>query len=199
MQSLAASISGKDAAGVIGAVASVLGQEGQQDGWFRTVLGKTPSAEPFLTPGARDFAWSALQQFTVPGSCPNGKTIPLKVFEPLSLTTMDPKDGPLEFEALCEKGMEVFDAKSQNVVFINGANTPIVKPITDVKKSGDSYAFKADFPHDEFVMDGLTIAVIVKGKGPFADAEAVAKATVFGPALIEADETSKPVAPTYGS
>lgn len=34
-------------------------------------------------------------------------------------------------------------------------------------------------------MNGLTIAVLVRGSGPFSSADAVANSTVFGPAIIE--------------
>jgi hypothetical protein len=41
------------------------------------------------------------------------------------------------------------------------------------------------FPHDEFLMNGLTIAAVTMGADEFADADKVAEATVFGPGLIE--------------
>lgn len=56
-------------------VASVIGQEGEQEAFFRLVRDKKliPSSQPFLTTSSRDFAFSALQGFVVPGSCPNCK------------------------------------------------------------------------------------------------------------------------------
>ena len=45
--------------------------------------------------------------------------------------------------------------------------------------------FEALFPYDQFEMNGLTIAVLTNSAGPFADVDAVAAATVAGPALIE--------------
>ena len=53
-------------------VASVVGQEGEQEGWYRLLQGKVPSELPFLTTSTREFAFNALNQnFIVPGSCPN--------------------------------------------------------------------------------------------------------------------------------
>lgn len=56
-------------------IASVIGQEGEQEGFFRLARDKKliPSSQPFLTTSTRDFAFSALQGFVVPGSCPNCK------------------------------------------------------------------------------------------------------------------------------
>ena len=45
--------------------------------------------------------------------------------------------------------------------------------------------FSANFPYDQFVMNGLTLANEVHGAGPFSSASAVANSTVYGPALIE--------------
>jgi hypothetical protein len=74
--------------GLVRPAASVIGQEGEQNGFYRSMLGKVPSALPFLTTGTREFAFSSLvQTFVVPGSCPNINTIPLPVFAPLTLVT----------------------------------------------------------------------------------------------------------------
>lgn len=184
VQSNAAQNSGSDAAGVIAAVSSVIGQEGQQDGFYRSVQGKRPSAQPFLTTGARDFAFTALQSFVVPGSCPNIGDIKLQTFQPLNLITKEVCNGPIEFTAT-NTAQTTVDAGSQKLVYINGANVPNVVPFTVEKTQGPTVTIKADFPHDEFVMDGLTLAAIVKGSGPFAGADDVAQATLFGPGLIE--------------
>jgi hypothetical protein len=62
-------------------IASVIGQEGEQEGFYRLLQNKglLPNAAPFLTTSTRDFAFSILQTFVVPGSCPNKDLINLKV------------------------------------------------------------------------------------------------------------------------
>jgi hypothetical protein len=62
-------------------IASVIGQEGEQEGFYRLLQNKglIPNALPFLTTSTRDFAFSALQAFVIPGSCPNDNLINLKV------------------------------------------------------------------------------------------------------------------------
>lgn len=83
-------------------VAATIGQEGEQNGFYRTLLKKRPSAQPFLTASARDLAFSALvQTFIVPGTCPDieKNTINLQTFDTLTLLTQDiqPVDQKLEF------------------------------------------------------------------------------------------------------
>ena len=55
----------------------------------------------------------------------------------------------------------------------------------DVRVDGDRVCFTANFPYDENVMNGLTIAAVVTSVAHYSDADAVAAATVFGPGLIE--------------
>lgn len=58
--------------GLIRGVGSVIGQEGEQNGFYHQILGQVPNQLPFLTGGSRDFAFNAiLQNFVVPDSCPN--------------------------------------------------------------------------------------------------------------------------------
>jgi hypothetical protein len=57
-----------------GAIASVVGQEGEQNGFYRLLQNENliPAALPFLTRSTRDFAFSALQAF-VDGQCAGSK------------------------------------------------------------------------------------------------------------------------------
>jgi hypothetical protein len=167
-------------------IASVVGQEGEQNGFYRSLLGKIPSALPFLTASSRDFAFSALNQnFIVPGSCPNSNTINLHVFAPLTVNTQNiqPVDQTLSF---------TYDASSRNgqvnglsLVYINQQNVPIVESIRNPTAYGNKVTFDATFPFTQNELNGLTIAAVVNGNGPFADVDAVASATIAGPGLIE--------------
>ena len=65
-----------DAGNIRGFTAS-LGQEGEQNGFYRDLLGKLPSALPFLTASLRDFAFSALNQnFVIEGVSPRHSPSP---------------------------------------------------------------------------------------------------------------------------
>jgi len=173
-------------AGLIRGVASVIGQEGEQVGFYRTLLDKIPSALPFLTTGTRDFAFSALNQgFVVAGSCPNINTINLKIFKTLTVETkdVDAKSETLEFSIAPISGM---DYSTLSLVYINQQNTPVVEKITDIDVKSDKVTFKALFPFDGTTFgNGLTLAALTSGATSFANANAVAAATVAGPGLIE--------------
>jgi len=195
-------------------IASVIGQEGEQNGFYRILQNKNliPNAAPFLTTSTRDFAFSALQGFVVPGSCPNEDLIKLKIFGVLTVdtTNIQPKDQNLMFSfdiaSLAQSNILPADFSNSNaaqwwkgssldltkvdysqlsVVYINQQNTPVVEPILNPKVSGTVVSFNALFPFQEKLLNGLTIAAITLSSGPFANANAVANATLFGPGLIE--------------
>jgi len=173
-------------AGLIQPVGSVIGQEGEQTGFFRSILDKIPSALPFLTTSTREFAFSALNQnFVVPGSCPNSNTIALPVFKPLTITSIyvETKSQLLEFSIAPISGV---DYTTLSVTYINQQNTPVVEPFQNIEVGSDAVKFKALFPFDGTTFgNGLTIAAVTSGASSFASAEAVAAATIAGPGLIE--------------
>ena len=72
-----------------------------------------------------------------------------------------------------------------SLVYINQQNTPIVVPLQNVKTRGDQVTFSANFPYQQNLMDGLTIAAVTNSAGQFASVGAVANATLFGPGVIE--------------
>ncbi|RFU35455.1 hypothetical protein B7463_g847, partial [Scytalidium lignicola] len=172
--------------GLIRPVGGTIAQEGEQNGWYRTTLGKIPSALPFLTAAARAYAFSAQNQaFVVPGSCPNSNTIDLPIFKPLNVITHEihADEQRLLFSINPDPSINYAD---YSIVYINQQNTPIVAGLTDIDPRQGEVRFQAWFPFDGINLgDGLTIASLVKGKGPFADPDAVAKATYAGPGLIE--------------
>jgi len=173
-------------AGLVRAVSSVIGNEAEQAGLYRLVQRKRPAAQPFLTTAARDFAFTAIQSFTVPGSCPNLSTIKLKTFKPLAVETKNIQPATQNVKFSIAKG-DVGSLKTEDlrVVFINGLNTPIVKHLGDVNVLGDKVYFSAAFPYNEYVMHGLTIVAVTQDATEFADASKVAEKAIFGPGLIE--------------
>ncbi|KAF2011128.1 late sexual development protein [Aaosphaeria arxii CBS 175.79] len=170
--------------GLVRVIASVIGNEGEQEGFFRLTQGKRPSSQPFLTTSVRDFAFTAIQSFVVPGSCPNIDTIPLKTFKPLNVLTSDISAETKEIQfSINISGIE--DWSSLSLVYINQQNVPIVEPLSNTSVEGETLTFTAPFPYEENLLTGLTIAAVTQGSGPFADADAVAQAALFGPGLIE--------------
>lgn len=173
--------------GFIRGVGSVLAQEGGQMGWFRSILGKNPSANPFLTAATREIAANALaQNFIV--SCPASDSVPLATFGKLAVSTQQPgpKDQTLTFSFSAAGKYKQGDSVS--LVYINQQNLPIVEPLQNIKVNGDIVTFEGQFPFTANLMFGLSIALVVPGDaaslGKLAIADLVPKA-LYGPALIE--------------
>ncbi|KAK2805085.1 hypothetical protein FQN50_006330 [Emmonsiellopsis sp. PD_5] len=161
---------------------SIVGQEGEQEGLFRVLQKKIPSELPFLTTSVRDLAFTAIQSFTVPGSCPNVNLINLRTFKPITLVAPPaPEDTTVQF-TMEEEGYD----PGLWVTYINQQNVPIVRKqeAAAVGTKGGMVTIEAEFPFVEHMLNGLTIAVLTKSAGPFADANAVVDQTVFGPAII---------------
>ncbi|KAI1412822.1 hypothetical protein F5Y13DRAFT_190029 [Hypoxylon sp. FL1857] len=183
---------GADSSPIVYVLAQALGQEAQQSGWFRSVQGKHPSSQPFLTSSTRELVFSWLQRVIVPGSCPNMGDIPLQIFP-----TVDVKDLNVGTGSVTLLVPGPVDAISQSVAFINGALVPTVVPFNVTDISGCDLAdasgcgqkvvtsIIAEFPYAHNVMHGMTIATIVRKGLTFVNAEEVTNATIYGPAIIE--------------
>lgn len=168
-------------------VGSIIGQEGEQVGFFRYVQEKLPSAAPFLTSGDPNFAFTALSGFIVPDSCPKSlDTYGFTKYGDLKVITT-PKAKYMELEFAVEGKV---DCKTESIVYISGQNLPVTVAISEPKYKGGMAYFSAEFPFltkdglPNF-SNGLTLAALVKGMGQFDNNAAVAQATVFGPGLIE--------------
>lgn len=152
---------------LIRGVGSVIGQEGEQNGFYRDILGKNPSALPFLTASARDFAFSAIvQNFVVPGSCSSSLDIlqrgGLTIFD--LLTVVNPPTTPMNQKVMFRlktfsqkmefSGEAAADSVSSHensttapqkqqdnlfLTYINQLNAPISVPIEDAKKIDDNH------------------------------------------------------------
>ena len=169
--------------GLVPLFGSVLAQEGEQVGFYRSVQKKTPSAAPFVTGGSPSFAFTAIQMFIVPGSCPQPlSNINLTTFGPLTVVnTPMAKNMTLDYSV-----PGPVSSTNNSIVYLSGANLPLTVPISDVSTVAGKTSFKASFPFASGFANGLTIAALVKGTGQmFKSNDAVAAATVYGPGLIE--------------
>ena len=167
----------------------MIGQEGEQEGFYDIIRGKFPSSAPFLTTSAADFAFTAINAVTVPGSCPNSNLIKLNIFKPLSVLTPNVTPNTKTITFSWPKG-----DKPASIVYISGAgNVPVVVPFTvDNARSTDAtVVVNAAFPFDinHGFAEGLQIAAATRTSGPFATADDVAADTIFGPGpfLVESN------------
>ncbi|GAP86938.1 putative sexual development protein [Rosellinia necatrix] len=180
--------------GPVRAVASVIGQEGEQNGFYRVLLGRLPAEKPFLTTNAAAFAFSALQQFVV--SCPfDVAAIPLPIFPPLNvLTAAEPRDMHLSFSAdlsAAAAGPQLTadsDLGALFVTYLVGQQLPISVPLVDPRLSDAGVlTFDALFPFTENIMAGLSIAALTNSSN-FASADALVANTLAAPGLIEVNQ-----------
>jgi hypothetical protein len=176
---------GGQEAALIPVLGAIIGQEGQQDGWYRLLQKKVPSASPFLTAGAAPFAFSALSQFIVPGSCPTtNNVIGLTAFPPLTIeSTPKAENSTLLFSMA--SNLTLSNA-TVSMAYISGQNKPVVVPLQGMVAIGGRNYFVTDFPFDSGFSRGLTIGALVRGNGAGLNTTAaVVAATIAGPALIE--------------
>jgi len=172
-----------DEAGLVPLFGSILAQEGEQTGFYRYAQKKTPSAAPFLTGGAPSFAFTAIQMFIVPGSCPQPlSAVNLTTFGPLTVvTTPQPVNMTLEFAV-----PGTVAPSTNSIVYLSGQNLPVTVPISAVTSVAGMSHFNASFPFASGFANGLTIAALVNGTGQtYMSNAAVSAATVYGPGLIE--------------
>ncbi|KAK5712624.1 hypothetical protein LTR17_017877 [Elasticomyces elasticus] len=172
---------------------AVQGQEGEQNGFYRDLLNLIPSAAPFLTLGAPQFAFSTLNQnVIVNGTCSGPgndllfKSIP--IFGVLTITTDPSKiilaDTNLSFSV--ETPSSASDVSAWSVAFLNQQNVPVISKVTNVKVNNGVATFDAWFPAGTNIMAALTISAVVQGDASKLTSVAeVAAATIFGPGLIE--------------
>ncbi|KAI1128977.1 sexual development protein [Nemania abortiva] len=173
--------------GPVRAVSSVIGQEGEQNGFYRSLLNQKPSEKPFLTTNVAAFAFSALQQFVV--SCPfDVSQIPLPVFPALNvLTTAEARDMYLNFSADLSGNTQINESSdfgSLSITYLVGQQLPISEPIINPKLDGGVLTFNALFPYTENVMSGLSIAALTNSSN-FTDADAIVANTLAAPGLIQ--------------
>ncbi|KAL4865497.1 hypothetical protein BDV12DRAFT_188174 [Aspergillus spectabilis] len=164
-------------------VASMIGNKGAQQGWFRVYQDKYPSELPTLTTSHVDFAFTFAQSFTVEGSCPSLKSINLQTFLPLEIVT-HPEARTHKIKVSWTHGPNEREENLLWLAYVNQLNTPIVSPLQVVSCDGNKSTAVAVVPYDEFLLNGLTVAAVVNRRGPFTNAAAVAKSTVYGPGLF---------------
>lgn len=164
-------------------IASIIGQEGEQAGWYRAVQHKVPSELSFLTFAEPSFAASLIvQHYALPGSCPNVGEIPLPIYKPLKIVTQ-PAAKTMPIKVALESNGTL--PNPMWLTYINQQNLPIVEPLKVLSQEGSKTVVQALFPYDEHMMNGLTVALVTNSGGPFSSASAAGDTAVFGPGLIE--------------
>lgn len=186
VQLLSGTKGGPDGSALIPLLGSILGQEAEQVGWFRTTQGKFPSAAPFLVATTPQFALSVIKQFLVPGSCPAAYTAleaQVPSFPPLSVV-IDPVHSSASYSVT-----GLIDTSKHALTYLSGQNTPVTVAITNVVSKNGKTTFEASFPYSIKASSGfgggLIVAAVTNKGTSFSGASDVAANTVYGPGLIE--------------
>ncbi|VUC22092.1 unnamed protein product, partial [Clonostachys rosea] len=175
-------------------ISSVIGQEGEQNGFYRLLLNRIPSEKPFssFTPGA--FAWSALQLFVVPGSCPFPlSNINLPIFPTLAtnggpVAVIQPNDQTLSFQVdlSTSAGAQQYiggDGSGLYMTYVTGQQQPFSVSITNVQWQGKILTFDANFPYSENQADGFSHGALTISNNPSLDS--LVQCTLAAPAIIQ--------------
>ncbi|KAJ5312787.1 hypothetical protein N7508_003617 [Penicillium antarcticum] len=163
-------------------ISSLIGEKGEQQGWFRIMQGKVPSELPYPTTGDVHFAFSAVQNFAIPGSCPNVHTFPFEPFEPLHVIRIPgARTGNVLVSFVDHQNIS---DSSLWMTYINQQNLPVVEPLQVVTRTGNEVVAEALFPYEAHEMNGLTIAAVTTTDGPFVNSYEVTKVTLAAPGLF---------------
>src|SRR5271169_503962 len=96
------------------------------------MLGKVPSALPFLTTGTHEFDFSSLvQTLSFLARASTSTQSPLPIFAPLTLATapIAPETQTLEFSFVANEHAPLVNSSSLSLVHINQQNLPIIEPL----------------------------------------------------------------------
>lgn len=145
---------------------------------------KVASSAPLLTGGAPQFAYTAISQFIVPGSCPNIDVIGLTAFPALTIETTPTAANSTQLFSI----NGTVSVTNASIAYLSGQNLPVTVPITNINTEGGRTYFFAEFPYESGFARGLTIGALVSGaNAAFNSSAQVAAATIAGPALIKID------------
>jgi hypothetical protein len=176
-------------------IASIIGQEGEQNGAYRQYLQRVPSESPFLTAVPAPFAWSALQLFVVPGSCPYPlSNINLPIFPPLSVNggpvaLVQPGDQTLSLSADLSssdaaKPFVGGNGEGLYATFVTGQQLPASIPVSNIQWSGSVVTFEANFPYTELVAHGFSHVALTTTCN-FTSVDDIPNATLAAPGVIQ--------------
>lgn len=177
---------------MVGLVSSVIGQEGEQNGFYRVFLDQVPSESPFLTAVPAAFAFSALQLFVVPGSCPYPlSNIDLPIFPGLMvnggpIAKVEPQDQTLHFQAdlAGTDAAKKKQARGLYITYTTGQQLPISVEAQNAKWEGSVVTLDAKFPFEENLMAGFSHAALTTSNS-FKNADAVVDCTLAAPGVIQ--------------
>ncbi|KAJ3490065.1 hypothetical protein NLG97_g5857 [Lecanicillium saksenae] len=146
-------------------ISSVIGQEGEQNGYYRQVLKEAPLPifPPLMT---------------------NGQPV----------AALEAKDQKLSFSADLSKSEAAkrytgSDGEYLFLIYTTGQRKPVPMEISNVKWDGMMTNFEAEFPFTENVMNGFSHAALTTGN-VFESADDLTHCTLAGPGIIQVENAT---------
>ncbi|KAL7935549.1 late sexual development protein [Trichoderma chlorosporum] len=177
-------------------ITAMITSNAEQVGYLRHMLEKKPSAQPFPTTSVAPFLLSALNTFTVPGSCPfPASSINITTFRPFNLVgigMIKQKDQTLTFETDLNgvtgatKYLNKTDGSGLYVTYVTAQLKPISMPAMHLKWNKTVVTMDAYFPYSEYLMNGLSLAALTT-KDDFSSVGEMLQFTLAAPAVMQAD------------
>ncbi|KAF7551964.1 hypothetical protein G7046_g7557 [Stylonectria norvegica] len=215
LQTVSVILSEENQSDVVRILSSIIGQEGEQNGYFRELLGYVPTEAPFLTNVPLEYAYSVLQRYTL--QCSYTKTkieddftmtkFPTLDVEDQEILTMTANETSLKFVASLDheaiKKLDQLNISQARPVpgqltfpvplpkdklfmtYLNGQRMHSVD-LEEGSLNDSILTTKASFPCKKENWRGLTIAALTT-TNKFADYDELVNNTIAGPGLIQAD------------
>ncbi|KAK5994643.1 hypothetical protein PT974_05126 [Cladobotryum mycophilum] len=181
----------------IRSLAAVMENEAEQNGYFRHILAKKPSAHPFPTTSIPSFLFSALNMFTVPDSCPFPLSkINITLFRPFNLVgvgIIKQNDQTLSFNtdlggvSAAAKYVGKTNDTQLYITYVTVQLKPISVRATNLRWNETRLMVDAHFPYSQYLMTGLSLASLTT-KADFVSVEEMPAYTLAAPAVIQADQ-----------
>lgn len=199
LQDVAVSLSQSHGSTGVRSIAAMIANVAEQRGYFRHMLEKKPSAQPFPTASLPEFLFSALNIYTVPGSCsfPLGK-INITNFRPFQLDgvgMIKPEDQILNFTADLGNSSAASRYRDHGgsgegsglyVTYLHAQSRPISEPATNLRWNGTVLTVGARFPYSKYIMSGLSLAALTT-RGDISSVDDIPRFTLAAPAVMQAD------------
>jgi len=156
-------------------IVAVTGMEGAQEGFFRISVGdETPTKVPFETSNVAIWGFNALMQnFVVPGSCPNPPKI--RLLTPLVLDTKLKQGAypPETIEFSFDPKAAKYNGGKLYIGYNNQRNLPVIEEVKIIGHGKGQAKFPRGF--NGFVVSGLVTS------NKFTNIDDLANASIAGP------------------
>jgi len=170
--------------GFIRAVVATATEEGEQQGYFRTLQHKPASGQPFTGLSNAVVTVSAFSHIADLTSCPDIGRIPIKPLPPLTpIDTFETVDKTIRYTidaSIYNSGTNYF------IAIMNSLNVPVVVPTTFVSNTNGVVTLSAEWPYTEHLLNEFSTIILTNTNVGLTSIDAVTATgvAVAGPAFV---------------